>query len=71
MKILKTILAVALALGMAGQTKAQNISKVSTIKLNNGIEMPQLGVGTYRVTGEEAPGKIAFALRHGYRLIVL
>lgn len=46
MKILKTILAEALALGMAGQTKAQNMSKVSTIKLNNGIEMPQLGVGT-------------------------
>ncbi len=69
MKILKTILAVALALGMAGQTKAQNISKVSTIKLNNGIEMPQLGVGTYLVTGEEASDKIASALRHGYRLI--
>lgn len=69
MKILKTILAEALALGMAGQTKAQNMSKVSTIKLNNGIEMPQLGVGTFLVTGEEAPGKIAFALRHGYRLI--
>lgn len=65
MKILKTILAVALALGMAGQTKAQNMSKVPTIKLNNGIEMPQLGVGTFLVTGEEAPGKIAYALRHG------
>lgn len=69
MKILKTILAVTLALGMAGQTKAQNMSKVPTIKLNNGIEMPQLGVGTFLVTGEEASGKIAFALRHGYRLI--
>lgn len=65
MKILETILAVALALGMAGQTKAQNMSKVPTIKLNNGIEMPQLGVGTFLVTGEEAPGKIAYALRHG------
>ena len=63
------ILAVALALGTAGQTKVQNISKVPTIKLNNGIEMPQLGVGTFLVTGEEAPGKIAYALRHGYRLI--
>ena len=69
MKILKTILAVTLALGMAGQTKAQNMSKVPEIKLNNGIEMPQLGVGTFLVTGEEASGKIAFALRHGYRLI--
>ena len=69
MKILETILAVALALGTAGQTKVQNISKVPTIKLNNGIEMPQLGVGTFLVTGEEAPGKIAYALRHGYRLI--
>ena len=40
--IQKTILAIALALGMANQTNAQNMNKVPTVKLNNGMEMPQL-----------------------------
>ena len=48
--IQKTILAIALALGMANQTNAQNMNKVPTVKLNNGMEMPQLGVGTFLVT---------------------
>lgn len=68
-QIIKTMLAIAFILGMAGQPKAQNMSKVPTIRLNNGTEMPQLGVGTFLVTGKDAPGKIFYALRHGYRLI--
>ena len=68
-KIIKPMLAIAFILGMAGQTKAQDMSKVPTIRLNNGTEMPQLGVGTFLVTGKDAPGKISYALRHGYRLI--
>lgn len=63
------MLAIAFIIGMAGQTNAQNMSKVPTIRLNNGTEMPQLGVGTFLVTGKDAPGKISYALRHGYRLI--
>jgi hypothetical protein len=68
-KIIKTMLAITFILGMAGQTKAQNMNKVPTIRLSNGVEMPQLGVGTFLVTGKDAPGKISYALRHGYRLI--
>lgn len=63
------MLAIAFILGIAGQTKAQNMSKVPAIRLNNGAEMPQLGVGTFLVTGKDAPCKISYALRHGYRLI--
>ena len=46
---LKTILAIALVWGMAIQTNAQEMDKVPTVKLNNGMEMPQLGVGTFLV----------------------
>lgn len=48
---------------------AQNMNKVPTIRLSNGIEMPQLGVGTFLVKGDDASDKIAYALRLGYRLI--
>lgn len=40
---LKTILAIAFVWGMAIQTNAQEMNKVPTVKLNNGMEMPQLG----------------------------
>ena len=46
---LKTILAIAFVWGMAIQTNAQEMNKVPTVKLNNGMEMPQLGVGTFLV----------------------
>ena len=46
---MKSILALSLAWGMASQTSAQKMNTVPTIKLNNGMEMPQLGVGTFLV----------------------
>lgn len=41
-----------------------------TTKLNNGIEMPMLGFGTYQVTDpEECKRSVGEAIRTGYRLI--
>jgi diketogulonate reductase-like aldo/keto reductase len=42
----------------------------STIRLNNGLEMPYLGLGTYRARpGKEAYQAVRFALDAGYRHI--
>ncbi|MCR4699104.1 MAG: aldo/keto reductase [Bacilli bacterium] len=39
-------------------------------KLNNGLEMPILGLGTYQVRDpEECKNQVKWALKHGYRLI--
>lgn len=41
-----------------------------TKKLNNGVEMPMLGFGTYQVTDpEECKNSVLTAIRAGYRLI--
>lgn len=45
------------------------MSKVPPIKLNNGIEMPQLGFGVWQVPDEEAETAVATALEAGYRSI--
>lgn len=42
---------------------------MSVIKLNNGVEMPQLGFGTIRQFGEQVTDNVAFALNNGYKLI--
>ena len=39
-----------------------------TITLNNGIEMPRLGLGLYQASGEETKSAIADAVTMGYRL---
>ena len=39
------------------------------IKLNNGVEMPQLGYGVYQVTPEECERCVSDALSVGYRMI--
>jgi diketogulonate reductase-like aldo/keto reductase len=39
------------------------------IKLNNGVEMPQMGYGVYQVTPEECERCVSDALSVGYRLI--
>lgn len=44
------------------------ISKNSTITLNNGVKIPQLGLGTYQITsGEETYECVKYALKIGYR----
>jgi diketogulonate reductase-like aldo/keto reductase len=40
-----------------------------TVKLNNGVEMPVLGLGTYRLTAEETETSVIAALKSGYKLI--
>jgi diketogulonate reductase-like aldo/keto reductase len=42
---------------------------MSTILLNNGIEMPQLGFGTIMQFGNQITDNVAFALNNGYKLI--
>lgn len=42
---------------------------MSSIILNNGIEMPQLGFGTILQFGEQITDNVAFALQNGYKLI--
>lgn len=41
----------------------------STVRLNNGVEMPYLGLGTWQMSGVEARRSTAWALEAGYRLI--
>ncbi|MFD7286442.1 aldo/keto reductase [Streptomyces sp. NPDC059863] len=45
------------------------MSKVPTLTLNNGIEMPQLGFGVWRVPDDEATRAVGTALEAGYRSI--
>ena len=42
---------------------------MDTIKLNNGVEMPQLGYGVFEVSPVEAERCVADALNVGYRMI--
>ena len=39
------------------------------IKLNNGIEMPVIGIGTYTLSPEDAENSVYEALKMGYKLI--
>ena len=42
---------------------------MQTLKLNNGVEMPILGFGTYRANGDECRNCVCTAIHAGYRLI--
>lgn len=42
---------------------------MDTITLNNGVQMPLIGFGTFLMAGEECEASILSALRHGYRMI--
>ena len=42
---------------------------METIKLNNGVEMPKLGFGTFLINGEECAKSVENAIKSGYRLI--
>ncbi|NHJ40587.1 MAG: aldo/keto reductase [Asgard group archaeon] len=46
-----------------------NLNLDSTVKLNNGIEIPILGLGTYMATGDIGYQAIRHALKIGYRHI--
>jgi 2,5-diketo-D-gluconate reductase A len=42
---------------------------VPSLKMNNGLEIPQLGFGVFLVPPEETKQAVAEALKAGYRLI--
>ena len=42
---------------------------MNTIKLYNGVEMPQIGYGVYQVTPDECERCVSDALEVGYRMI--
>ena len=42
---------------------------VPYVKLNNGVEMPRFGLGTYNVSNEDCKQAVATALKYGYRHI--
>lgn len=43
--------------------------EAGTVLLNNGVTMPILGIGTYRLSDQQAEDSVYWALRDGYRLI--
>ena len=46
------------------------MANVSKVKLNNGVEIPQLGLGVYKVKdGQLTFDTVSYALQHQYRLI--
>ncbi|MFF3001907.1 aldo/keto reductase [Kitasatospora sp. NPDC057940] len=46
-----------------------NNPTVPTVKLNNGVEMPQLGFGVFQVPDDETTAAVTSALEAGYRSI--
>lgn len=42
---------------------------METITLNNGIEIPQVGLGTYLLEPDDAQASVTYALNNGYTLI--
>lgn len=42
---------------------------MKTITLNNGVEMPMLGFGTFKIAGQECTNSVLAAIKAGYRLI--
>ena len=54
----------------SGETTANDFDlERGVVTLNNGIEMPILGIGTFRLSNEQAENSVYWALRDGYRLI--
>ena len=45
------------------------MSNQQYVKLNNGVEMPMAGIGTFLLSPQEAEASCISALQDGYRLI--
>jgi len=45
------------------------VTEVPNVRLNNGVEIPQLGFGVYQIEPEETVEAVSHALRTGYRHI--
>ncbi|AYE37338.1 aldo/keto reductase [Companilactobacillus zhachilii] len=46
-----------------------NLKLDSTVTLNNGVKMPQLGLGVWKVNNSGASQSVQWALKHGYKAI--
>ena len=66
--LLVTILIFCLSLVSFGATNKFDLKK-RTVKLNNGIEMPIIGIGVFALTQEQTENSVYNALKDGYRLI--
>lgn len=53
----------------ARSARFQPSEGTQTVTLNNGVEMPILGLGTFQMTGEECERSVLEAIQTGYRLI--
>lgn len=52
-----------------GKLNDVKIIDMQTVKLNNGVEMPQIGYGVYQVSPQECERCVSDALSVGYRMI--
>ncbi|MQS53394.1 aldo/keto reductase [Companilactobacillus mishanensis] len=46
-----------------------NFSIDSTVTLNNGVKMPQLGMGVWKINNSGASQSVQWAIKHGYKAI--
>lgn len=51
------------------KTEKMKMSKQKYVKLNNGVEMPMAGIGTFLLSPDEAEASVTAALQNGYQLI--
>jgi diketogulonate reductase-like aldo/keto reductase len=65
----KLLLIVLLLLGCLSFAKAQQTANVPMIRLNNGLEMPQFGLGTFTASNEACKEACLIAFKNGYRHI--
>ena len=51
------------------QIRGNSVSQIPMITLNNGVKMPQLGLGVYLMPKDQTAYNVKMALESGYRLI--
>jgi diketogulonate reductase-like aldo/keto reductase len=70
MKKFLTILGIAIMAAITSNAQIRSEAGVPLLKLNNGVEMPQFGIGTFNVPSNEiAADAVCYALQQGYRHI--
>lgn len=64
------ILAVALLVSRTATAQMKSVAGVPLLRLNNGVDMPQFGIGTYGIPNDSvAADAVCYALKNGYRHI--
>lgn len=70
MKLKNIVLAAVLMVSGAVSAQIKSEAGVALLKLNNGVDMPQLGIGTFGIPNNEiAADAVCFTLMNGYRHI--